>query len=318
VDYVRISPVFCGDGGGCEAVKRTRLAALFGVPTPFFGLIGFVLLGVLFLTRGERARAVHRVVGLFGGIVGLGLIAAQLSMGHVCVYCMTADLCACAVGVAALFRFRAGWDLDHGMTVRAGAGALFAFTPGALLAFGFWAQAWVPSVIASEMKRTPKGLATVVEFVDFECPYCRMEQDDLAPMLQAEKGRVRVVRKLVPLARIHPHATDAARAACCADVLGKGDAMAEALFRAPVENLTNAGCQKIATELGLDEASYAACVSDPKTDEQIAADRRVFDLAASKGDGLPLLWIGDKKIMGAEEPGTLRRALKGAIAKAGS
>jgi uncharacterized membrane protein/predicted DsbA family dithiol-disulfide isomerase len=317
VDYVRASPVFCAEGGGCQAVRQTPLAMPFGVPMPMVGLIGFACLGGLCVSRGKRVRAVHCAIGLFATSVAVGLIAAQLWMGDVCVYCMTADISACAVGAAAFWRFRGRWDMDVSMAVRIAAGAVLVLTPTVLLVLGFLWKAGVPSVIAREMRRTPKGLATVVEFVDFECPYCRMEQDELKPMLEAEKRRVHVVRKLVPLARIHPHAMDAARAACCGEALGMGDAMADALFRAPVEKLTRAGCEKIAKDLGLDEARFASCIADPNTDARIAADRRTFDGAASKGDGLPLLWIGDKKVMGAEEPSALRRALDEAIAKTG-
>jgi uncharacterized membrane protein len=318
VDYARSSPVFCAEGGGCEAVRRTALAAPFGVPTPLLGVLGFALLGVLLLARGSSVRAAHGVVGFLGAAVGLGLIGAQVSRGKLCPYCMIVDVSACAVGAAAAWRRRGGWDMEGDAGVRVAAAVLLVLTPGALVAFGLLAKTPIPPVIASEMLGTPKGIATVVEFVDFECPYCRQEQEDLAPMLEAEKAHVHVVRKLVPLTRIHAHALDAARAACCAEVLGKGDAMAEALFRAPIEELTGAGCEKIATELGLDKADYLACISNPKTDERIATDRRAFDHAAAKGDGLPLLWIGEKKIMGAEEPSALRHALTVAIAKAGS
>jgi uncharacterized membrane protein/protein-disulfide isomerase len=318
VDSLRISPVFCAEDGGCEAVRHTPFAAPFGVPMPTFGVLGFALLGGLFFARGKRVRAAHAAIGLVGAAFGLVLIGAQVRMGHVCPYCMSVDVSACLVAVAAVWRFRGSWDVDGTRALRATAGALLVALPGALVGFGLLARARLPPVIASEMQATPKGRATVVEFVDFECPYCRMEQDDLAPLLEAEKARVHVVRKLVPLTRIHPHAMDAARAACCAEALGKGDAMADALFRVPVEELTSAGCAKIATTLGLDEADYVACISDPKTDERIATDRRAFDRAAAKGDGLPLLWIGEKKIMGAEEPDALRRALDAAIAKAGS
>ena len=86
----------------------------------------------------------------------------------------------------------------------------------------------------------------------------------------------------------------------------------------PVEDLTPEGCRKIASALGLDPAGYAACLADPKTTERIALDRQVFDRAASKGDGLPLLWIGERKIMGLREPGELQHALDQAIAKADS
>ncbi len=317
-DSLRTSPVFCAEGGGCDAVKHTRFAVLLGVPLPVFGVLGFVLLAALSLARGPRVRLAHAVIALLAAIFGFGLIGVQLTIGHVCPYCLTVDVSACLLSVAAVWRYRGGWDVEGTKALRPAAGAIFVLVPAAIVAFGLLARARLPPVIASEIQATPKGLATIVEFVDFECPFCREEQEDLTPMLEAERARVRVVRKLVPLTRIHPHALDAARAACCADALGKGDAMAEALFRAPVEELTSAGCEKIATTLGLDEKGYAACVSDPKTDDRIAADRRDFDRAAAKGDGLPLLWIGEKKIMGAEDSSALRRALDAAIAKAGS
>jgi predicted DsbA family dithiol-disulfide isomerase len=94
--------------------------------------------------------------------------------------------------------------------------------------------------------------------------------------------------------------------------------MAEALFHAPVEELTSSGCEKIAKELGLDPGQYAACLSDPKTAERIAMDRQAFDRSASHGDGLPLLWIGERKMMGAQDVDALRRALDEAISKTGS
>jgi predicted DsbA family dithiol-disulfide isomerase len=137
-------------------------------------------------------------------------------------------------------------------------------------------------------------------------------------MLSKLKDKVRVVRKLVPLTRIHPHALDAAKAACCGEELGKGDAMADALFHAPIDDLTPEGCEKIATELGLDPARYSACVQDPKTRERLASDRDEFDHTAAKGDGLPLLWIGERKMMGAQSAEALRRALEEALAKTGS
>jgi protein-disulfide isomerase len=294
------------------------LATPFGVPMPAFGLAGFVVLAALAFASGPRVRAFHRAAAIGGAVVGAGLIAVQLLLGQLCPYCMAIDLSACAAAGVAIWRVKGGWDLDGASSVRAGLGALTALVPAGILGLGLTAKVHLPDVIAEEMGRAPRGQATVVEFVDFECPFCRDEWDDLAPMLAAAKDRVRVVRKLVPLTRIHPHAMDAARAACCGDLLGQGDAMADALFHAPVEELTAEGCQRIAVALGIDPASYGACVSDPKTAERIALDRRVFDRAAAKTDGLPLLWIGERKIMGVRQASELQRALDEAITKAGS
>jgi protein-disulfide isomerase/uncharacterized membrane protein len=318
VDYLRESPVFCAEGGGCDALKHTVLARPYGIPMPFFGVLGFAVLGALCLLSGPRVRTLHRIASIAAAILGVGLILAQIFVGEFCPYCMAVDLSACVACAVAIVRSRGGWDLEAPRSLRGGLFAALFALPAGVLVLGLTARVHVPDVIVSEMSHAPKGQATVVEFVDFECPFCRDEYADLAPMLQASKDRVRVVRKLVPLTRIHPHALDAARAACCADLLGKGDAMADALFRAPVEDLTKEGCEKIASGLGLAPASFAACLADPKTEERIASDRRTFDQAAAKGDGLPLLWIGERKVMGLREPAELRLALDEAITKAGS
>jgi protein-disulfide isomerase/uncharacterized membrane protein len=318
VDYVRSAPVFCAEGGGCEAVKHTALASAFGVPTPVFGLLGFGVLGLLSLFSGRAARLLYCAVALFGAAVGGGLIAAQFAIGEYCIYCMTVDCSACLVAGVAVWRAFGKWDLGGGYAFRGAVAALEVAAAAAVIAFGSTARVRLPPSIAEEIQKAPRGRATVVEFVDFECPFCREEYSDLAPMLEAQKEKLHIVRKLVPLTKIHPHAMDAARAACCAELLGKGDAMADALFRAPVEELTSSGCERIASELGLDLTQYGACVSDPKTTERIALDRQVFDRSAAKGDGLPLLWIGQRKIMGAQGADALRRALGEAIATAGS
>jgi protein-disulfide isomerase len=318
VDYVRSSPVFCADGGGCDAVKHTVIASPFGVPMPAFGVLGFAVLAILSLSPGPRVRTAQRIVAIAAAIVGAGLIAVQVLLGQLCAYCLAVDLSACVACGAAIGRARAGWDLPGSRALRGALAVALGAVPAIVLLLGFTAKIPLPSVIAEELGRAPKGQATVVEFVDFECPFCRDEYDHIEPLLEATKDRVRVVRKLVPLTRIHPHALDAARAACCADRLGKGDAMADALFHAPVEELTPEGCEKIASSLGLDLAAYAACVADPTTTDRLASDRDVFDKAALKGDGLPLLWIGEKKVMGLREAAELREALDEAIAKAGS
>jgi protein-disulfide isomerase len=318
VDYARQRPVFCAEGGGCDAVKHTPLAMPLGLPMPAFGLAGFCLLLVLALLRGHTPRALHCVASLFGASIGAGLIAAQIAIGQYCAYCLATDLAALTAAAIAVWRYRGEWDLDVRPTFRLGLASLLVALPAAVLTLGFTAKVHLPPLIAQEMQRAPKGKATVVEFVDFECPFCRDEYSALSPMLLATKEKLHVVRKLVPLTRIHPHALDAAKAACCGEVLGKGDAMADALFSSPIEELTPTGCEKIAIDLGLDPAQYDACVSDPKTADRLASDREQFDHAAAKGDGLPLLWIGDRKMMGAQNPEELRRALDEAIAKAGS
>ena len=318
VDYTGASAVFCGDGGGCQALRQSAFARPLGIPLPLLGISGFVVLAMLALGRGQHVRRVNMVVGAMGGLFGLALLALQLVLGHLCPFCAVVDGSAVLLAVLAYHRARAGWDPPSHRLVSVGS----SFGLAAALAAPFvWAQYRanrVPTVIADELARTPPGEVTIVDFVDFECPFCRQMQEKLAPKLTARKGRVRVVRKLVPLTRIHPHALAAARAACCADALGQGEAMADALFKANVDDLTTEGCRALAASLGLPIDRYSECVTSSATDARLAKDRHDFDEAAVKGDGLPLMWVGRRKMMGAKDDATLSRALDEALARAGS
>ena len=134
-------------------------------------------------------------------------------------------------------------------------------------------------------------------------------------LVEAHHDKVRLLRRQVPL-RMHAHAMDAARASCCAERLGKGESMANALFTAPVEQLTPEGCAKIAEALGVAPDPYRACISDPGTDARIEEDRAEFKAAG--GFALPTLWIGEQELVGAQEQDSLAKALDDALAKAGS
>lgn len=169
----------------------------------------------------------------------------------------------------------------------------------------------MPAVVSAERAQTPKGRTTIVEFVDFECPFCRAMNDDLAPAIAAHRDRVRIVRKQVPLAGVHPHALDAARASVCADSLGRGDAMADFLFHAPPTAITEHGIRAIAPRLGLDPVRFAHCLEDPATLERIKADFHEFE--AADGDGVPVVWIDDMKFEGEQSPDVMRAAVERAV-----
>jgi len=317
VDYTKPSPVFCAEGGGCDALKHTVFAHPLGLPLPIFGVAGFVVLGALAFGRGPRVRKVNLILAGAGGVFGLGLLALQWLLGELCSYCTAVDTSVLVLGLLAWNRMRREWDPPPGRLVTSGAAFALSLAVGVPLVWGKLHKTPIPEVIAEELAQTPPGKITVVDFVDFECPFCRLAQTTVGPLLASRKDQVRLVRKMVPLTRIHSHALAAAKAACCAEVLGKGDAMADALFAAPVEALTTDGCAALAESLGLPLDRYRACLDDPATDARIEHDKHEFERAAAKGDGLPLMWIGPQKIMGAQEADTFARALSDAASGAG-
>lgn len=313
VDYTRPSPVFCDGAGACARMKATALARPLGVPLPAIGLIGVLGIGLAALVPGRGGRLVQLVLAAAGGLVAVALFVVQGMLGALCPFCAVVDASAIALGALSVLRWRKGWDPPSGRLLSAVAVGALLLSIATPLAVGLRSRVLpqdLPPPIAEEMRRTGRGKVTIVDFVDFECPYCRRTHAALAPLLEQRRDEVRVVRKHVPL-RMHPNAMDAAKAASCGEVLGEGDAMADALFAAPPKDLTPEGCARIAEALGLDLENFRACVDDPATTARIEEDKKAF--YDSGGQGLPTLWIDATKLAGDQDRATLESALDDAI-----
>jgi predicted DsbA family dithiol-disulfide isomerase len=223
-----------------------------------------------------------------------------------CPYCAVVDIAMLTLASIAIAASVRGWNPPDTTLSRAGSIAAFAAAIGIPLAVGATRQPAVPEVIARELEKAPPGKVAIVDFVDFECPFCRATHADLSPLLEQRRGQISVARKQVPLP-MHGHALDAARAACCGEALGKADDIAEALFAAAPAELTREGCERIAVTRGLPLERFRACMADPATDARIRAD--IDSFRATQGHGLPTLWIGRRKLEGRQDQATLRAAL---------
>ncbi len=314
VDYLRPLPLFCSESGGCAQLRASVHSHILGFPTPALGVAGYVVLGALTLVRGDTARFLQLVAATFGSLFAGYFLFLQVSMSTYCGYCMAVDISSIVLLSLVLLRVRAEADVPWPRGTGT-AGTLFLAALAIPLASHALIRVRVPPVIAAEMQKTPPGEITIVDFIDFECPYCRKTHTDFEPSLTKYRGKFRLVRKQVPLVRIHPHAIAAARAACCAETLGKGDEMADKLISAPVDQLTDDGCTKIASQIGLDEATFRACLSDPKTQKKIESDQA--DFKAAQGHALPTIWINDELIEGEQGPDALRKAMEHALGEVG-
>lgn len=307
VDYVRPAPVFCDSDGGCGLMKRTAFAYPLGIPTPAIGIAGFLAIAFVALVPGRRARIGQAMLAVFAGVVALGFIGVQIAMKHICPYCAVADTCALLLAGLSIHRAMRADDPPTAMPALGAAVGATLLAVTVPLVLGFTRRALpkdFPAALAKDAQDAPRGRVTVIDFVDFECPFCRMTHAELAPLVKEKK--LHVVRKQVPL-RMHPHAMDAAKAACCAEKLGKGDAMADALMTAPSSELTPEGCAKLARELSLDAKAFEDCVNDPATAARIEKDKQTFKDV--KGHGLPLLFVGSVRLDGAQSGADLRAAV---------
>ena len=194
----------------------------------------------------------------------------------------------------------------------------------------FWATAegWIPdperpgfNMAGDEYRGNPDAKVTVVEFSDFQCPFCKQHVEETQPALDEEfvdSGKVMWVFKHFPLS-IHPQAPAAGAAAECAADQGKFWEMHELLFanqgKWSVED-PNPAFEELATEAGLDADAFTACLEDAKTAERVTSD---MSEGAPFVQGTPtfiVLYNGEGQIIpGALPLDTFKQVLQDAIDK---
>jgi uncharacterized membrane protein/thiol-disulfide isomerase/thioredoxin len=306
VDYTNPVPTFCAVNSGCAAVRASGYGylALLGVPVPLpvFGMLGFALLLGVTLTR--RLRRYAPLVAGLGGVIALLLFALQaIKIGHLCSLCVTVD----ALAVIAAISGAVLWKGSEGDADRD-----FAWRWGTWPALGILAisapLAWPhvrPSapVPAGVLALYQPGKINVVEFADYECPFCRRLHPELKAVIESYPGKVNFARLNLPL-HSHEFARGAARAQVCARHQGHGDQMADRLFAA--EDLSPPANREQARLLSLDLTQYDSCMSSKETDRAIDAESKILIDAGLQG--LPTTFVGADTIIGAQPEAVFRDA----------
>ncbi|NIR28738.1 MAG: thioredoxin domain-containing protein, partial [Gammaproteobacteria bacterium] len=115
---------------------------------------------------------------------------------------------------------------------------------------------------------------TLVEFTDYQCPFCRRHFFQTLPQIEREfvsSGKLRYVVKEFPIPSLHPQATKASEGALCAGEQGAYWAMHDAIFKAP-KQVAPEQLADTAAGLGLDAAAFAACLEDGRYAARVRAD----------------------------------------------
>ena len=136
---------------------------------------------------------------------------------------------------------------------------------------------------------------TIVEFSDFQCPYCSRVVPAIDQVKESYGEKVRIVFRQFPL-NIHPQAQKAAEASLCADEQGKFWQMHDSLF-ANQQQLAPANLKAQAAELGLDGEKFNQCLDTGKHADQVAADLQ--DGIEAGVSGTPAMFINGVMISGA-------------------
>jgi protein-disulfide isomerase len=156
----------------------------------------------------------------------------------------------------------------------------------------------------------PAAPVTLLEYGDYECPYCAAAAPVLRQVVEQSGGRVRLVFRNFPLADQHPYALIAALAAEAAGAQGAFWPMHEMLF-AHQDRLDDAALRSYADELGIDGSRVVGQAAQPFGDK-VEADFAAA-LAAGVG-GTPTVFVDGRLYTGRIEAGALRRAIGGTTA----
>jgi protein-disulfide isomerase len=165
------------------------------------------------------------------------------------------------------------------------------------------AQAQAPSVPAPETqtivsidgamtKGDKNAKLTLVEFTDFQCPFCARHQRDTMPQIENEyikTGKVRYVLRDFPLESIHPQAFKGHEAANCAAEQNKFWEMHEKLF-ANQRAMTPKDVTGYAEAMGLDMGKFQSCLDTGKYAAKVRKD--LTDAQKYGATGTPTFFIG--------------------------
>lgn len=157
----------------------------------------------------------------------------------------------------------------------------------------------------------PGASVTVLEYGDYECPYCAAAAPVMRRLVDEGNGGVRFVFRNFPLPDVHPHALTAALAAEAAGAQGAFWPMHELLFDRQ-SRLSDADLRAYGEELGLDGDRLVGEAAQPFGDK-VEADFAAG--LAAEVPGTPTIFINGELFSGRPELAALRRAVAAAAGR---
>ena len=173
------------------------------------------------------------------------------------------------------------------------------------------------------VKGDKSASVVLVEFTDYQCPFCARHARDTMPQIEAEyvkTGKLRYVTREFPLDSIHPQAFRASDAALCAGDQGKYWEMHARLF-ANQRALAPGQLASHAQAVGLDEAKFGQCLEGGTKAAKVRKD--LADGAKAGVTGTPAFFIGvadganvkvTRTIKGAHPFASFKEAIDGVLA----
>ena len=140
---------------------------------------------------------------------------------------------------------------------------------------------------------------TLVEFSDFECPFCARFATTLKQLNAAFGDDVKIVYRQFPITSIHPNAFKAAEGSLCAHDQGKFWEMHDAMFFQQ-NRLAVSDIKALSRQLGLDQRRFDQCLDSGRFTEQVQNDMREAQTAGVTGT--PALFVNGVPLQGGAQP----------------
>lgn len=348
-------PSFCNFSPtmNCEVVQASSYASIAGLPVSGLGLCFYIFMVLMALSAWIVPTASHGIAG-FGWVLGLGSFLYSAALAYVSatilrVWCPT---CIVMYGVNLLLwmawwvggrvhparvidHLGAMWKWAAALLVVTGIGAVFMLsksqamqhaTPAqikdALYAFERGSTYVLPTDWTGHpMWGNPNAKVTVVEFSDFECPFCRFAALNLLPSLIDFKNDVRVVFVNYPLdqscnanvqIKMHEHSCQAAVGAMCVFQQGQFWDFSEDVFRNQ-HRISREMMLKLAAKHRLDVPLFTQCLDGQESLPMVTRD---IDIGhGAKVQGTPSIFINGKILQHWRVPAVVREVIKAELRK---
>jgi len=165
---------------------------------------------------------------------------------------------------------------------------------------------------SSPIKGSPDGIVTIVEFSDFQCPFCGRVNPTIKQILDENPGKVRVAFRQLPLP-FHKDAEPAAIASLAAHQQGKFWEMHDILFQNQ-RALSADDLKKYAQQIGLNMQKFEAALSDPALKKQVEEDKALAGKVGARGT--PHFFVNGKRLSGAQPYEQFKAAVEDGIKRA--
>lgn len=160
---------------------------------------------------------------------------------------------------------------------------------------------------------SPQAPITIVEFSDFECPFCGALHPTLKEIEKNYGDRIRVVFRQFPLNNLHPNAQKAAEASLCANDQQKFWELHDAMFT-DQSNLGVDALKQKAVQLNMNAEQFNTCLDSGKYSETVKKD--VVDGTKAGVSGTPAMFVNGRFLSGAQPYQEIARIIEDELRRA--